>query len=201
MSTALQTTGQAAQLAQWSPPELPERLALLVSNSLPELLPEITADEAEQIEAALAVYEAHPKGSTPRQINKMMTKLALAYPNAKLSVEEAGARLELYEQMLADLDVDLLAAGFSAAVKTLKFFPSVAELRDLAMKQPATPRFQQRYRLRTLLEHYRNKPVAIEPPVTPEQRAAIKAELGLEREASALLDRVIGTEAPRSQAA
>lgn len=169
---------------------------MLVSNSLPECVPTISDDEADAIESALAVYEAHPKGSTPRQINKMMTRLALAYPNAKLSVEEAGARLELYEQMLADIDVDLLGAAFAAAVKTLKFFPSVAELRDLAMSQPATPRFQQKYRLRQLLANHRAAPpIALEPPVTPEQRAAIKAELGLEGEAAALLDRIVGDQA------
>lgn len=195
MANDLQTMLQPDRSTPYSLPVLPPRLATLVANSLPETVPAITDAEAEAVERALAIYDEHPKGSTPRQINKMMTRLALAYPNAKLSVEEASARLELYEQMLADIDVDLLGAAFAAAVKTLKFFPSVAELRDLAMSQPATPRFQQKYRLRQLLAKHREPPISLEPPVTPEQRAAIKAELGLTGEAAELIDRIVGDQA------
>jgi hypothetical protein len=143
---------------------------------------------------ALDVHARYPAGSTARQINKMMTKISLAYPNSKLSVEEAGARLELYEEMLADIDVDVLAAGFRIAVQTCKFFPSVSELRELAMTAPATPRMSQRWRLNELLNRHRSQAAQIaEPYATPEQIAAIKVELGVEN--NELLNRVVGSEA------
>jgi hypothetical protein len=152
-------------------------------------LPALTSAEAETARHALDVYDQHPKGSTPRQINKMMTKLALAYPNAKLSAGEAEARIELYEQSLADIDIDVLGAGFAAAVKSLKFFPAVAELRDLALKQPAPTRLLHQSRLRTLLFQYQRAAPALPSPATVEQIAAVKAELS--EEAAALVEQVL----------
>lgn len=143
-----------------------------------EKLPTITDDEVEAVEHALAVYRDAPAGTNPRQVNKMMAKLALGYPSQKISTDEAEARIELYSEQLADIPVDILGAGFAAAVRTLKFFPSVSELRELAMKQPAPPRIVHQHRLQLLLDAHRNAVPAIEP-LLPEEMSAIMAEYGL----------------------
>lgn len=148
------------------------------------------------IERALVVYGEAPSVSTPRQINKMMAKLSLAYPSAKLSEDEAGARLELYGENLCDIPIDILGEGFRAAVRTCKFFPSVSELRDLALRQPATPRMIRQHRLRMMLEAHQT--AAAEAPkeiATPAQIAEIKREMGLTGETAAMLDRIVGSEA------
>lgn len=150
---------------------------MLVSEHFGDPAPAISDDEAAAVEHALAVYAEHPKGSTPRQINKMMTKLALAYPNAKLSIAEAEARIELYSEMLADIDLDVLGAGFAAAVKSSKFFPSVSELRAFALAQRAPARMIEQHRLRLLLASYRAQGAAVEV-ATPEQVEQVKRELG-----------------------
>jgi hypothetical protein len=194
MANDLQTTDQAALSIQWSQPQLPQRLASLVSDRLPAEYAPLDDGEVIAVQQALADHTAYPKGSTERQINKMMAKLSLAYPNSKLSMEEAGARLELYCDMLGDINLDVLAAGFRRAVQTCKFFPSVSELRELAMTAPATPRMSQRWRLNELLNRHRSQAAQIaEPYATPEQIAAIKIELGVDN--SALLNRVVGSEA------
>lgn len=175
---------------------MPGKLASLVASELPVSLPALTAEDGAEIDRALAVYSAAPKGSTRRQINKMMTKLALAYPNLKLSEDEAEARIELYEEMLGDIDLDVLGSGFRAAVRSCKFFPSVSELRELALKQPAPERIVRAHRLRMLAEHHR-KAIA-EPPkqiATQQEVDAIKAELGLSESASALINRIVGERA------
>lgn len=192
MATDLQTI-DPNQPTPWSPPVLGSRLASLIGNALPEKLPVITDGEADEARRALAVYRDHPKGTPVRLISRMVTWLANGYPNSKVSDAEAEARLELYCEMLADIDSDLLGQAFREAVKTSKFFPSISEIRDIAAKLPATERMVHAHRLRVLLDRHAQGEEPAVVPVTPEEQAAIKAEVGLE--AAQLLDRIVGSEA------
>lgn len=70
----------------------------------------------------------------------MMAKMALAYPSLRLSDQEAGARVALYAEQLSDLPAETIGLTFQAAVRTCKFFPSIAELRELAKSQPSPAR-------------------------------------------------------------
>jgi hypothetical protein len=133
---------------------LPGRLASLVSptNSFDhDQVPVVSDEEASIATGALAVYRAAPVGTSERRINRLMTTLSVGYPNLKLSQDEADARIGLYAAGLGDIAADVLAAGFTAALRTCKFFPSVSEIRELAMSQPAPPRMVRQARLAALV--------------------------------------------------
>lgn len=61
---------------------------------------------------------------------KAWALLTAAYPQAPQSANPETAAL--YARTLQDLAPELLEAGVLSAISTLKFFPTVAELRDLA---------------------------------------------------------------------
>lgn len=68
---------------------------------------------------------------TPRpSIATMMARLANIYRAERLSPEEANARLETYCALLEDIPPDLLLVAFRKVGQSLKFFPTVAELRE-----------------------------------------------------------------------
>ena len=158
------------------------RLADLVlgSDPLPTQLPVLTDDELADAEQALAVYRAAPRTSSPRAVDRVMAKLVVAYPAAKVSVEEANARLDVYAEQLSDIPADVLMAGAMAAARTMKFFPSISEIRTAALNQPAPPRIQRQWRLSQLVEARARR--ATEVPVAercrPEEAAEIVAGLG-----------------------
>lgn len=163
---------------RWSEPQLPGRLADLV-NALepfdPERVPAISDAEADECRSALAVYRAAPKTTPVRDIDRMMLKLALGYPNQRLSDSEAEGRMELYAEQLSDIPFDILALGFAAAVRTLKFFPTVAELREMAMSQPAPRRRRRQHRIEILLAGHARRAPAIDRD-TVESGTIIPAE-------------------------
>ncbi len=153
---------------------------MLGSDPLPAQLPVLTDDELADAEQALAVYRAAPRTSSPRAVDRVMAKLVVAYPAAKVSVEEANARLDVYAEQLSDIPADVLMAGAMAAARTMKFFPSISEIRAAAMSQPAPPRIQRQWRLCQLVETRARR--ATEVPVAercrPEEAAEIVAGLG-----------------------
>jgi hypothetical protein len=108
----------------------------------------------------------------------MMTKLALGYPNQKLTDVEAEARMELYAEQLADIPYDMLGPAFAAAIRTLKFFPTIAELRDLATAQPAPPRRRRQHRIEMLLAAHGRRPAeAADGPIDEAEMNATNAAL------------------------
>jgi len=153
---------------------------VLGSDPLPTQLPVLTDDELADAEQALAVYRAAPRTSSPRAVDRVMAKLVVAYPAAKVSVEEANARLDVYAEQLSDIPADVLMAGAMAAARTMKFFPSISEIRTAALNQPAPPRIQRQWRLSQLVEARARR--ATEVPVAercrPEEAAEIVAGLG-----------------------
>ena len=61
---------------------------------------------------------------------KMLTVLVLAFPNAKI---EKGS-IDVYARDLADIPEDVLDLACQECRVTLRFFPTIAEIRDAAAK-------------------------------------------------------------------
>jgi hypothetical protein len=95
-------------------------------------LPVIDDQQAEAAESLLAHFERGLEGSSEAEIERMIGKIALIYPSAKLTPAEAEMRLELYIELLRDLPFDCLSAGFREVAKASRFFPTVAEIRAAA---------------------------------------------------------------------
>jgi len=77
-----------------------------------------------------AATEAALAPAAPREIRRMIGKLALGFPAGKASDQEAEARLELYAEGLSDIPADALGAACARALRECRFFPSVAEIRE-----------------------------------------------------------------------
>jgi hypothetical protein len=90
---------------------------------------------------AADVYRAGLIGSSRETIAGMMGVLATAFPNQRLSDEEAAAKLELYCRSLDDLPEDILKTAIDRLLKTQNWFPTIAEIR-----QAASPDFEPRRR-------------------------------------------------------
>ncbi len=117
-----------------------------------------------------AVSSPTSKPATRSEIQRMVTKASFAYPAVKLSDQEARVRLEVYADALSDIPADILGVAFLEAVKTIKFFPSIAELRALAHAEA----------LRRKYADYTppaNDPEPEGEPITAEQRAEISRGL------------------------
>ncbi|MEH3107134.1 MAG: hypothetical protein PGN09_07590 [Sphingomonas fennica] len=177
MGTEITTTEQpSSQLTRWSPPVLPASLAAIVRDSAlwaggDAQLPALTADDRAAAEGALAVYAAAPHGSTPQRIAAFVGTAAAVLPRRRDTEGEARMRLAVYETQLADIDSDVLAAAFDEAVRTLTFFPTIAEIRAIAGRLPAPPRVWIAWRLRQLLRAAPAAPVI--DPVQPEEVAEL----------------------------
>ncbi len=90
----------------------------------------ITPEEKRTLESLLPRYDAAMIPAARADVERMVAKLTLAYPAAKVSDAEAGARLDLYADALADIPADILGNACMAALRTHKFFPSVSEIRE-----------------------------------------------------------------------
>lgn len=67
----------------------------------------------------------------PSDSLELVARLRAAHPRQQIPPETA----RVYAEALADLDVDVATAAVDEAIATLKFFPSVAELRELAARR------------------------------------------------------------------
>lgn len=63
-------------------------------------------------------------------------KLLLRYKNAFSNTELSKEKLALYTELLQDIPMEKLEKAMPECAKTLKFFPSVAEIREEANKIP-----------------------------------------------------------------
>ena len=68
--------------------------------------------------------------ATEKEITKIMGVMAHAYPRYELSADS----LKLYGKMLADIPSDILEAAAQQIMAENKFFPSIAEWREMAHK-------------------------------------------------------------------
>lgn len=158
-------------------------------------LPAIAGDVLDEARKAIAAFEAANVPAAADEISRMIGKISILFPNAKLSDAEARAQNQLYSELLSDVPQDVLAGAFRKCAQTLRFFPSVAEIRAAAMPEMAM-RSWRLMRLRAIVLESERRPVEPDKEiVTPEQRAAIKAELGLTGEAAELIDRIVGDQA------
>lgn len=133
MATDLQTIDPQGR-------NLPAPCSQLANNAaLLKLVDEVQPGIAQRLpspsdRAALArllpAYEAALVPASIDAIEDAVTMLSLAYPASKCSVEEAGARLDVYAAGLADVPADILNTACMAALRASKFFPSVSEIRD-----------------------------------------------------------------------
>lgn len=71
----------------------------------------------------------------PSQVVRCLRRLRALYPDKLLSSETMAS----YAAMLADLSVDQLAAAIEKHAATSRYWPSVAELRALAVEDEAAP--------------------------------------------------------------
>ena len=160
-------------------------------------LPALTADQRAEAEQVLAIYAERPRGASHERIAAMVGEAALVMPMRTGSAGEERARLAIYQRQLADIDSDVLAAAFDEAQRTLKWFPTIAELRDIAARLPARRRVMIASRLRQLL--------AVPQPVDPgdlvpvEEVTALLADLRhANPDVSARTDRLPASAADRS---
>lgn len=141
-------------------------------------LPLITPDERKLIPAALEAVEATLEGSTPEHISKCLGTVSFALPS-RMTDMDAAARLEVYIETLGDIPPDVLGEACVEAVKTCKFFPKVAELRELSAKGMLTRRWR-KYTLEWLARKHDEEwaePVPKHDLVGPEKLAALHKRL------------------------
>lgn len=171
------------------------KLAALVDDTYVYSQRLITPSERGALAAMLPAYDAAMIPATESEINRMIGKLALGYPSAKVSDEEADARLELYAAALSDVPADILGRACMAALRTRTFFPSVAEIRQGCGEM--VQRQWRASRIRYLIAVHDRDWKEPEPdiPLTPAEEAELDAslrKLGIVREV---------TETPRELAA
>jgi hypothetical protein len=158
-------------------------------------LPAIHGSQRSELDQAIANFEAANVPADPAEISRMIGKIAVLFPNAKLSEAEARAQNELYVDLLSDIPGDVLGAAFRKCAQTLKFFPTVAEIRAAAMPEMAM-RSWRLMRMKALaLKSDREPPQPPKQIVTKAERQAALDEAGVNDEYRALLGRVIGSEA------
>lgn len=192
-TTALQTTDPTKSRTSVSAPRLSSTLSAIVdSDTRVSDLPALVGEELAEAKRAIAEFQAADVPADQAEVSRMIGKLSVLFPNAKLSEAEASAQNQLYAELLSDIPQDVLGGAFRKCAQTLRFFPTVAEIRSAAGPELAM-RSWRLMRLRAIvLESERNPPTPPKKIITPEQREAIKEEMGLTPEASALLDRTIG---------
>ncbi len=135
VANAIQTRPIKASPIQWFEPSIDERLAEPLRQAQSQVfayLPVVDEQQAAAIPALIIHYRAGLAPSTDDDIERMITKIALLYPGAKLSDKEMDARLELYTELLRDIPYDLLTRAFRTVAQNSRFFPTVAEIREAA---------------------------------------------------------------------
>ena len=119
------------RVTPWSEPQLNDRLNALVSTNDPgAYLPIVGPNSA----AALRTYldAATPPMPTIDHVDSMLAKLSMALPKAQVSKAEARERLEIYWRALKGISLPDLHHAFAKLIKTARFFPSAAEIMDIA---------------------------------------------------------------------
>lgn len=179
----------ATTALQTGPQPRPTPCSLLASREgLAKLVDEVqpgiqqrrpTPAERDDLGKLLPRYEAALVPADRSKIEDAVTMLAMAYPAMRATVNEADARLELYTQGLADVPADILNNACQLAIRELRFFPTIAELRErchgLAQRQWRT------MRIRELIDRYDREKLEDDqaPRCTPEEAASIIADMGL----------------------
>lgn len=144
-------------------------------------MPVVTPEQRAAIPAAIALIEPSLVPATPEQIASSLGTVALALPTGKsMSDREEGGRLELYIKALSDIPADILNDACMEAIKRLKFFPKVAELRELAARELARRKWNKATLeiLARLHDERYAPPVKPEDMVKPEALAKLAKRIG-----------------------
>lgn len=137
-------------------------------------------DVAAAIPALIDIMRGGLQPTAMNEVGRMVGKMAIAYPNAKLSDEETEARLELYIELLKDIPFDVLSNAFKRVTQTLRFFPSVSEIREAAAPELGRRRAQLMHLEMLLEKHRRGTAELIVEYASAEDVARIKAEVAAE---------------------
>jgi hypothetical protein len=190
-STALQPSDPTKSRTFVSAPQLGSTLSAIVdSHERVFESPVLVGSDLAEARQAIVQFEAANAPSDPDEVSRMIGKLAILFPNAKLSESEARAQNQLYVELLSDIPQDVLAAAFRKCAQTVKFFPTVAEIRSAAAPEMAM-RSWRLMRLKAMVQRAEREPPA--PPkqiVTDDQRREILSEIP--PEAAAMIERIVG---------
>lgn len=104
--------------------------------------------------------------ATEKEILGCLALLTASYPDwqKNLTADQVKQTSRAYVQLLADMDGNALKVATLEAIKTLKWFPKIAELREL------TAAAMRDRKARGLMQ-----PVLPAPPPSPEERQAVKS--------------------------
>lgn len=127
MATDLVTTDPSRR-TPWCGLSSDPKLEQLVATA-PAFSHVVTLDERAALAALIPGYEAALEPASERGRKRAIGKVALAFPAAKVSDDEAEARLELYAEALSDIPADVLGEACMAIVREARFFPTPAEIR------------------------------------------------------------------------
>ena len=142
-----------------------------------DVQPVPTPEEAEGLRQALVTIGQGLQKTARGHIAQMIGWAVSAYRGEKLSDDEADRRLEVYTRMLEDIPPDILREAFQEAIKTMVFFPTVAEIRKLAAAEVLKRRWTKSRAEWLIFIHERDWKEP-EPEISEEERLEVKAGLG-----------------------
>lgn len=127
---------------------------------------------------ALRIFAAEPEPPLAErdQVDVMISKLAMATAQPKVSAAEAGERLNLYWRALGDIPLEDLRHAFDHLLRSATFLPTPAEVRKAAM-QHTGKRLYAKSRARFLVwKHETEWAPPTGDTVAPEELRALLAE-------------------------
>jgi hypothetical protein len=139
-------------------------------------LPIITPEQRQAVPDALEAVRHSLIGSTLEQVEAVLGTISIALPKRQNEIE-AEAMVKIYAAALDDIPPDILQDAGIDAIKTLSFFPKVAELRKLA-----SPELYRRKAMLHRIEQLAHKfdheyRPPIDDPVRPEDFAKLRKRL------------------------
>jgi hypothetical protein len=127
--------------------------------------------------SALRAFAAEPEPPLAErsQVDVMISKLAIATAQPKVSPKEAAERLNLYWRALGDLPLVDLGQAFDDLLRASTFLPTPAEVRKAAMHHTSRRRYAKSRARHLVWKHEREwKPSA--DVVPPDELRALLAE-------------------------
>lgn len=92
----------------------------------------LNTEELGECRRLVSQYQAALQPAHPVIVAEKLLEAALIYPDRQTSEKQAEGRSMIYEKHLGDLPADILVKAFDRAFCELKFFPTVAEIRERA---------------------------------------------------------------------
>ena len=86
-------------------------------------------DALQKTSKPLAAWNGKPIRSSRTEIIKALAPIFAAFPNSKLTQEEFNDMLNVYVQMLEDIDPESLRRAVLAALNSSEFMPTIAAIR------------------------------------------------------------------------